>query len=240
MSATSPRIALIGLGRMGRELRQLAGERGWPVVAEIGSANNRDSAAITPRQLADADVAIEFTVPRAAAANARACLRAGVPVVVGTTGWSDQLPAVAAEAQASGGALLTAANFSVGVNVLWAVAAQAARLMRRSGGFAPHIVETHHAAKRDAPSGTAIELQRVAGEAFGADIPVTSVRVGSVPGTHELLFDGAFEQLRIEHVARDRRVFAAGALDAAQWLIGRRGVFTMRDVIGDIAGGDAG
>lgn len=235
---TGPRIALIGLGRMGRAVRDLAVERGWPVVAEIGGSENSSGAAITAERLHGADVAIEFTVPAAAAANALACVRAAVPVVVGTTGWDDRLAEVAAEARAAGGSLLTAANFSIGVNVLWVLAARAAELARQAGGFAAHITETHHAAKRDAPSGTALELQRVASLGYGRQVPITSVRVGSVPGTHELLFDAQFEQLRLEHVARDRRVFAAGALDAARWLVGRQGVFTMRDVVGDIMAGE--
>ena len=120
------------------------------------------------------------------------------------------------------------ANFSVGAQLLFELGAVAGRLARAAGGYAPHIVETHHAEKRDAPSGTAKQLAR----AIDGDVPVTSIRLGHVPGTHEAVFDGAFDQIRIEHVVRDRRVFADGALTAAAWLIGKHGVFTMRDVLG--------
>jgi 4-hydroxy-tetrahydrodipicolinate reductase len=230
---TLPRLALIGMGRMGQELLRLAEVGSWPVVATLG----RDDigAALTREQLRDAEVAIEFTTPQAAPGNVRACVRAGVPVVVGTTGWQSEFDATASEVRDAGGAMLHAANFSLGVNILWQLAERAAALVRHTG-FAPHITETHHAAKRDSPSGTAVELQRIASAVMGANVPVTSIRLGSVPGTHELIFDGAFEQLRLTHEARDRRVFAEGALLAARWLVGRRGVFTMSDVLADVSG----
>jgi 4-hydroxy-tetrahydrodipicolinate reductase len=158
-------------------------------------------------------------------------VRAGYPVVTGTTGWSAQLDDVVRAVTAANGALVHAPNFSVGVNVFLAIAAAAGRVMRRAPEFDPHIVETHHAAKKDAPSGTAAALERSVAAGLGRSIPITSVRTGHVPGTHELSFDGAFEQIRLTHTARDRRVFADGALRAAAWLPGRRGVFTMRDVL---------
>ena len=226
-----PRIAVIGTGKMGRVVKQLATERGWPVVATIGSRGNERGAAITTETLAGAEVAVEFTTPAAAPANIRACARAGCPVVVGTTGWYHERERVERDVLLANGAMLWAPNFALGVNLYWQVAEFAARLAGRVPGFDAHIVETHHAAKKDAPSGTAIELARLGSAALGRDIPVTSIRTGSVPGTHELVLDAPFEQLRVEHVARDRRVFADGALHAAQWLIGRHGVFTMRDLL---------
>ncbi len=225
------RIALIGMGRMGQELRRLAQERDWVVVTEIHAAENIDGAALTRDRLKRADVAIEFTTPAAAVANIRACLQARCPVVVGTTGWQHRLEEVSREVDRARGAMLWAANFSMGVNILWQLAELAAALAGRGSAFQAHITETHHAAKRDAPSGTAVELQRIVGAAAGNEVPVTSIRVGSVPGTHELFFDARYEQLVLTHTARDRRVFAEGALTAAQWLIGRQGVFTMRDVL---------
>jgi 4-hydroxy-tetrahydrodipicolinate reductase len=231
---TLPRLALIGMGRMGQELLRLAEAGSWPVVATIGRPDGGKQP-LTREQLRDAQVAIEFTTPQAAAGNVRACVRAGVPVVVGTTGWQSEIGAVASEVLSAGGAMLHAANFSLGVNMLWQLAERAAALGRHAG-FAPHITETHHAAKRDAPSGTALELQRIASQAMGATVPVTSIRVGSVPGTHELILDGAYEQLRLTHEARDRRVFAEGALVAARWLVGRVGVFTMGDVLAEASG----
>lgn len=229
------RVALVGRGKMGRALHALAAERGLDVVAALGRGEP-----ITASTLARADVAIEFTEPAAAADNARACVAAGVPVVVGTTGWLDALPALARDVAARGGRLLWSANFSVGVNAMLAVAAAAARALR-GAGFDAHLVETHHAAKKDKPSGTALMLARAVTTAWGAEIPTTSVRVGHVPGTHTLVFDAPFEQVRLTHEARDRRVFAEGALVAARWLAARPepGVYTMQDVLAPRAGGSA-
>jgi 4-hydroxy-tetrahydrodipicolinate reductase len=227
---TAIALALIGMGKMGRALAALAPERGFTVVAEL-DATRPDFAGVTAASLNGAQVAIEFTTPAAAAANARACATAGCPVVVGTTGWYAELPAVSSEIERSGGAILTAPNFSVGVAVFDRVVAEAARLFGALDGFDAHMVETHHAAKKDAPSGTAGQLARSAEASLGRSVPITSVRVGHVPGTHEMIFDSPFEQVRLVHEARDRRVFAEGALVAARWLVGRRGVFTLQDVL---------
>ena len=224
-------LALIGMGKMGRTLATLAPERGFTVVAEL-DPTQAGYGGVTREALNGAQVAIEFTVPGAAADNARACAAAGCPIVVGTTGWYERLPAVAAEVERAGGAMLTAPNFSVGVAVFDRIVSEAARLFRNLDGFDAHLVETHHAAKKDAPSGTAGKLARTAEAALGRPVPVTSVRTGSVPGTHEVIFDSSFEQVRLVHEARDRRVFAEGALVAARWLVGRRGVFTLDDVLG--------
>lgn len=229
-------VALVGMGKMGRALAALAPERGFRVVAELDPARG-DYAGITRDALRGAEVAIEFTTPDAAPANARACAAAGCPVVVGTTGWYAQLPAVAADVERAGGAILTAPNFSVGVAVFDRVVAEAARLFAQLEGFDAHLVETHHAAKKDAPSGTAGALAKTVSTALGRNVPVTSIRTGHVPGTHVVVFDAPFEQVRLVHEARDRRVFAEGALVAARWLVGRRGAFTMADVL---SGGPAG
>jgi 4-hydroxy-tetrahydrodipicolinate reductase len=224
------RVALIGMGKMGRALAQLAPERGFRVVAEI-DRSKQTAATVTKETLRDAQVAIEFSVPDAAPTNIRACIAAGCPVVVGTTGWYDQLPALRDEVERAHGALLVAPNFSVGVAIFDRVVAEAARLFGGVEGFDAHMIETHHSAKKDAPSGTAGALARTAEAAMGRPLPITSVRVGSVPGTHELIFDAPFEQVRLVHEARDRRVFAEGALVAARWLVGRSGVFGMQDVL---------
>ena len=235
MTAPPRRLAIIGMGKMGKVVRELAPARGWEVVACIGKpATGR--AAIAAEALAGADVAIEFTAPRAAPANILAAVAAGCPIVVGTTGWYDKLEDVAASVRARGGALLTAANFSPGVNAFEQIVALASQLLANAGGFDAHLIETHHAAKKDAPSGTATMLARAAAAEWKRDVPITSVRTGAVPGTHELVFDAPFETVQLMHVARDRRVFADGALVAAAWLIGRQGVFTMRDVIDHRAG----
>ena len=227
---TEVRLALIGMGKMGEALAQLAPARGFRVVAEIDPANAAAST-VSRATLADAQVAIEFTVPSAAPANIRACVAAGCPVVVGTTGWYEQLPSIRIEVEEQGGALLAAPNFSVGVAIFDRVVSEAARLFGVVDGFEAHLIETHHSAKKDAPSGTAGALARTVERALGRPIPITSVRVGSVPGTHEIVFDAPFEQVRLVHEARDRRVFAEGALLAARWLVGRTGVFTLQDVL---------
>lgn len=224
-------LAIIGDGKMGQAIRQLALDAGWQVTAVIGERESAEGLGISRKSLGEPDVAVEFTQPNAAVANATACLRASVPVVVGTTGWYDSLPEVTRVAKESGSALLWSPNFSLGVNVMIEVARYAASLMKNLNEFDAHIVETHHTHKKDAPSGTAAAIAKAASDALGRPIPITSIRAGSVPGTHELLFDGAFEQLSIVHEARDRRVFAEGALRAADWLVGKRGVFTMRDML---------
>jgi 4-hydroxy-tetrahydrodipicolinate reductase len=226
--AGPPRVALIGMGRMGRTLLQLAEERGLPVVATLDRGD-----AVTRDALGGADVAIEFTEPAAAVANVRACLAAGCPVVVGTTGWLDALPTLADEVRSASGHMLWAANFSVGVNAMLAVAQVAARVLR-SAGFDAHLIETHHTAKRDAPSGTALAIGRAVEATGTGALPITAVRVGHVPGTHALVFDAPYEQVTLTHEARDRRVFAEGALAAARWLAAARapGVYTMQDVLG--------
>jgi 4-hydroxy-tetrahydrodipicolinate reductase len=229
MSARS--VAVIGDGKMGQAIRQLALDKGWKVTALLGERENAGGAGITARSLGNPQVAVEFTQPDAAVGNIIACLKAGIPIVIGTTGWYQSLPEVTRVAKESGTGLLWAPNFSLGVNVLIELARYAGTMMRSLEGFDAHIVETHHAAKKDAPSGTAMAIAKAASDALDRPIPTTSVRTGSVPGTHELIFDGAFEQLSLTHLARDRRVFAEGALKAADWLIGKRGVFTMRDVL---------
>jgi 4-hydroxy-tetrahydrodipicolinate reductase len=224
--AENPPLAIVGLGRMGHAVDALATSHGWPVRARIGRGQP-----ITRASLAGAVVAIEFTTGDTAAAHVRACVAAGCAVVVGTTGWYDALPSLRAEIEQSGGAMLWAPNFSAGALAMGLASAAAARALRAAGGFDPHLVETHHAAKIDAPSGTARAVAGAVGEALGCVVPVTSIRVGHVPGEHEMIFDGPFEQLRVHHIVRDRRVFADGALAAARWLAGRRGVFTMDDVL---------
>ena len=159
-------------------------------------------------------------------------MEAGVPVVCGTTGWYDQLRVVKASVERYDGALLYAPNFSLGVAIFMKAVRAAAEAARGAAGFDAHVIEIHHREKKDAPSGTGAVVRQEAAAGLGRDVPVTSVRTGFVPGTHTLLLDGPFEQIRVEHVARDRRVFAEGALAAAGWLIGKKGVFTMRDVLG--------
>jgi 4-hydroxy-tetrahydrodipicolinate reductase len=225
------RLAVIGDGKMGRAVAQLAEAHGFEVVALIGEAQVAQQG-ISLALLDHANVVIEFTVPDSAAKNVRQCLALGVPVVCGTTGWDEERAALEREVAASGkGALLWAPNFSLGVHVFARIVEHAARLIAQANaGFDAAQIETHHAAKLDAPSGTARLLAQQVARGLGHEIPTTSVRTGSVPGTHEILFDAPFEQISLTHVARDRRVFASGALTAARWLVGppqRCGVFTL-------------
>ncbi len=225
------RLAVIGDGRMGSLIAGLAPSMGFEVVAHLGPRNTQGG--LTRERVADAEVAIEFTVPTAAAALVRACADLGLPVVSGTTGWDAERAAVASHVRDRGGALLWAPNFALGVHLFAKVVAEAARRFAHpDAGFDAHLLEIHHAQKLDAPSGTARMLAQVAERARDKAVPITSVRTGQVPGTHELVLDGPFEQVRLVHEARDRRAFASGALAAARWLAGRRGVFTLDDFLG--------
>ena len=231
MSAAVVRVALIGMGRMGKAIDALAADSGCVIVARLSSGDTKNG--ITRELLNDAQVAIEFTHPEAAVTNAIACLKAGCPVVVGTTGWSGQLPELEAATIHTQTAALWAPNFSLGVQLFLAVAEEAARRFRGVGAFDAHVIETHHAAKKDSPSGTAIAINERLELGLQRAVDITSIRIGSVPGTHEVVFDAPFEQVRLVHEARDRRVFADGALVAARWLSRKKtaGVYTMRDVV---------
>jgi 4-hydroxy-tetrahydrodipicolinate reductase len=228
------RIAILGTGRMGQLLAAIAPEQGCVVAAHLGRSDL--AAGVTKAALGGAEVVVEFTVPREAPRLVRACAELGVPVVSGTTGWDAERAAVEAFVRGSDGALLWAPNFAIGVHLFAALVAEAARRFTASaGGFDAHLVETHHVKKLDAPSGTAKLLAAAAESARGGAVPVTSIRTGAVPGTHELILDAQYEQVRLVHEARDRRVFASGALAAAVWLKGRTGVHTFDDFIGDLA-----
>lgn len=231
LHAAPLRVALVGMGRMGRAIDTLAREREVEVVARLHSADM--ARGLDRAALAGADVAIEFTVPEQAVANAAACLALGCPVVVGTTGWSARMGELQDAVRASGCPALWSPNFSVGVQLFLAIVEAAAAEMRGLEGFAAHVVETHHAAKLDAPSGTALAIGERLAKGLGKDVDISSVRVGSVPGTHEVLFDAPFEQIRLVHEARDRRVFADGAITAARWLAAQKtpALYTMRDVL---------
>lgn len=228
------RLTVIGAGKMGGLVAALAPEMGFELVATLGPERTRGG--ITREALAGADVVVEFTVPGAAAGVVRDCATLGVPVVSGTTGWDAERARVESDVRGSDGALLWAPNFAIGVHLFARVVAEAARQFEGvRAGFDVHLTETHHARKLDAPSGTARLLATVAQRAGGRPVPITSVRTGHVPGTHEIIFDAPFEQVRLVHEARDRRVFATGALTAAHWLVGKRGVFTLDDLLGEIA-----
>ena len=233
---TARKIAVIGDGKMGKTIADMAKGRGWTVTTVLGEKDNPDGKGITRDSLKGAEVAIEFTEPKSAARNIRACVAAGCPVVVGTTGWYDELGSVGRDVMNGGGAMLWAANFSIGIQIFLDLAKRAGALVADLEGWDARIVETHHTEKKDAPSGTAIVIEQEARAGFGRTIPIESVRTGTVPGTHELIFESKPERLSIIHDVNDRSVFATGALAAADWLVGRRGVFTMRDFISGMGG----
>jgi 4-hydroxy-tetrahydrodipicolinate reductase len=226
------RIVIVGNGKMGQAVARLAEHRGHVVHTAINGAENTGGRALTPDRLAGADVALEFTRPDAAPANLERLIAAGVPTVTGTTGWLEQLPRISSLVAEQQGALLHAANFSLGVHLFLRAARDLARGFAGRPEFDAFILEEHHAAKLDAPSGTARELQaRVRHADPDRSYPVTSVRIGAAPGTHIVAYDGTYERVTLSHEARSRDGFAAGALAAAEWLPGHPGVHTVEDML---------
>jgi 4-hydroxy-tetrahydrodipicolinate reductase len=225
------RILLIGHGRMGRLVENLAPEYGCEVAGVVDSRSSQGIG--DENRWGPVDVAIDFTSPIAVAVNVPALARRGINLVIGTTGWQQDEPAVRAAIEQSGVGIVAAANFSTGVVILEAVVAQAASLFARHDEFGAWIHEAHHAAKKDAPSGTALVLKRAMAHAgFTRPIDVSSTRAGQIPGAHTVGFEGPAESITLSHAARDRSAFARGALVAARWVKGKRGWFTMRDVLG--------
>jgi 4-hydroxy-tetrahydrodipicolinate reductase len=226
------RFAIIGNGKMGQAIAALAERRGHAIHAVISGAENAAGQALTVERLKGADVAVEFTRPEAVVANLERLIEAGIPTVTGTTGWGDELPRISALVERRGGALLHAANFSLGVHLFLRAARELARGFAGRPEFDAFILEEHHAAKLDAPSGTARELQtKVQAADPERPFPITSLRAGATPGTHLLAYDGRYERVTLAHVARSREGFAAGALAAAEWLPGHRGVYTVEDML---------
>ena len=225
------RLLLVGYGKMGKLVERLAPEYGFEIVGRLDDTNNLGGVGIP--SAADAEVAVEFSVPSAVPENLPKLAARGMNVVIGTTGWSEHERDMRAVAEKAGIGVVAAANFSLGVALFQSIAEHAAK------AFAPHpqygawIHEIHHSAKKDAPSGTAITLQRAMQAAgYQSPIDMASSRAGSIPGTHTIGFDGPFETITMSHSARDRAVFAEGALQAAKWVRGKRGWFTIRDVLG--------
>ena len=226
------KIAIVGNGRMGQAVAALGSQRGHSIHTVVNSSDNAGGRALTRERLAGVDVAVEFTRPEAVVPNLERLIELGIPTVTGTTGWSGALPRITDLVHARRGAVLHAANFSAGVHLFLRTAREMARQFSLRPEFVAFIREEHHAAKLDAPSGTALLLQQRLGDSDPSrSFPITSVRAGSVPGTHTLTYEGQHETVSLSHVARDREAFAAGALAAAEWLPGKTGVFTFEHLL---------
>ncbi len=236
-------IALIGYGRMGHEIEEIAGKRGHTVGLVIDVGNLSD---LTEEKMKDTDVAIEFTLPEAAFKNVSACLKMGIPVVSGTTGWLKDYDRARELCIENGTSFIHSSNFSIGVNLLYRLNSELAEYMKRYNEYSVSIEEIHHIKKLDAPSGTAIALaegisEHHPGYAAGwcpdrqrkeGMIPVKSVRDGFVPGTHTVVWDSDVDTISLKHEARSRKGLALGAVVAAEFIKTRKGVFTMKDVLG--------
>ncbi len=217
-------IALIGYGNMGRLVKLRAEEANHHVVVIVNEAH----ADLPPEQLAEtlriADVAVDFTVADAVERNVAACMLAGIPIVVGTTGWNDRFAEIKGLVDENNGSLVYGSNFSVGVNLFFRIADYAADLISKFPEYEPFIEEQHHSQKRDSPSGTALKLGSVVAKHYPQQPPIASTRAGNIPGTHRVGFDGVADQILLEHIARTREGFALGAIMAAEWIIGKTGV----------------
>ena len=230
------KIALIGYGKMGKLIGRLAAERGHSVAVTVGESH----AGLAAEQLAEtlkvADVAIDFMVADAVERNVQACILAGVPIVVGTTGWDEQRQEIEKIVIDGDGAMVYGANFSIGVNLFFRIADYAAELLARFPEYEAFIEEQHHSQKKDSPSGTALKLKSVAEKHVKVgEIAVT--RAGSIPGTHRLGFDGPADQILLEHTARNREGFAFGAIMAAEWIEGKKGFYEFTAAMDEMMGG---
>ena len=225
------KLALIGYGAMGQLVASHARDAGDEIGTKLTSSDSEDSVAGLADKLHGHDAAIDFSVGSDVPRHIEACMRAAVPLVEGTTGWYTQEVEARRIVVENSGALVYGANFSIGVNLFYRIVAHAASLTALVEGFEPFIEEAHHARKLDAPSGTALRLRDLLSEHLRREIPIASTRAGYIPGTHTVGFDSAADQIRLTHTARSREGFAAGALVAARWIVGRKGVYEFSEVI---------
>jgi 4-hydroxy-tetrahydrodipicolinate reductase len=220
-------IWVLGKGKTGGMVAEVARERGHQVRA-IDSKENAHAAALTSEALKGVDMVIDFTAPDAVVENIEACCRAGADMVVGTTGWGEQMSHVRQLVEQSYIAFLFASNFSVGVNLFYDIARAAAAGLQH--GYTAKIVERHHAQKKDQPSGTAIKMKKIVQAVGGDEVEITSIREGDTVGTHVLLLDSEHDTMMLTHDAKSRRGFAEGAVLGAEWLKGKEGFFDFKDV----------
>lgn len=226
------RILLLGHGRMGQLVESLAPSYGASIAGVIDDRS--DERAIADGDFGQVDVAIDFTLPDAVAKNLPQLAARKINVVIGTTGWQAQEAAMREMAAKAGIGVLAASNFSLGMNVFQMAVEEASRRFAKHAEFGAWIHESHHTMKKDAPSGTALTLKAgMASAGYSRPIAVSSTRVGSIPGTHTVGFDGPSETIELTHTVRDRAVFARGALTAAAWLVGKQGWFSIRDLLKD-------
>ena len=218
------KILLVGYGKMGQLIEELAPSHGCEIAGRIDVG--------TGDWTVPADVAVDFSTADALRTNFARYVERALPAVIGTTGWSAHEAELRAQADRAGLGVVASANFSIGVACFQLIAAEAARLLQAHAEYGAWIHEAHHAAKRDAPSGTALLLRdTMLGASYGRPIDMSSTRAGAIPGVHTIGFDGPSDTIELTHTARDRRGFAGGALLAARWINGRRGWYTMADVL---------
>ena len=231
MSKPSLRLLVLGPGKTGSLVAEVARERGHQArIIDIDV--NRDGAWLTPENLRDVDVVIDFTSPEAVLANINAGLRARKAMVVGTTGWYSEMARIRNAVEQAGTGFVFGANFSYGVNLFFQMVKAAAPALTH--GYSGHITETHHIHKKDAPSGTAAAMQRLLEQAAGVAVDITSEREGEVTGTHTLELNAAGDRIVLTHEAKSRRTFAEGAVLAAEWIVGKTGFYDFKDIFGQM------
>ena len=226
------RVLLVGYGKMGRLVGELASQYQLDVAGIVDPESSAHVASLDDERWRGVDVAIDFTAPEAVVGNVTTLARLGLNIVLGTTGWQRHEAELKTVISAAGTGIVAAPNFSTGVVLFDAMVSRAAQLMSAQPEFGAWLHEAHHAAKKDAPSGTALQLRKsMEGAGYPRPIDVSATRAGFIPGTHTVGFDGPSESITLTHTARDRGAFARGALTAARWVAGRRRWFTMKDVL---------
>jgi len=228
------KIALIGYGAMGKLIETLAENKHHEIAVIVDESSADFSAEELAEKLKGVDAAIDFSTAEAVKKNVEACLIAGVPLVEGTTGWNGEKENIKKLVEEKNGAFVFGANFSISVNLFYKITGYASEIFARFEDYEAFIEEQHHSRKRDAPSGTALKLKEIVAKNIEKDFSVSSTRAGNIPGTHRVGFDGAADQILLEHTARSREGFASGAILAAEWIRGRKGFYEFTDVMEDI------